>query len=223
MASHSLLGLFLQEQLPTVNVIFFGGDGELGSLMRNYLKIRVRQTRSRLRMAPGIDYHMLVKAPLHVLIEVECNNDTQSMKQTALSTACPGIIQNHNVSKQDLVTMKHNINTLDPDTVYWVSVAAVSQYGKGYTADLNVTTLHEGEINVSSHSESNSMTTIIIVSIACSTLMVIALLAAGTVIIIKRKRASRCKSDTDAGSTYMDLPCKTDENHYDTLAVTSIN
>ncbi|KAL3881782.1 hypothetical protein ACJMK2_028175, partial [Sinanodonta woodiana] len=141
--------------------------------------------------------------------------------QTSLSIACPIETQYQSVSKEDLVLAKHNVNILDPDTVYWISVAAVNQYGKGYAADLNVTTLHEGDSNVGGGSEPNSMSTIIIASIACGTLIVIALTVAGTIIIIKRKRASQCSSDTVVDSTYMDLPCKTNEDHYDTLNVTS--
>ncbi|KAL3881787.1 hypothetical protein ACJMK2_028180, partial [Sinanodonta woodiana] len=137
--------------------------------------------------------------------------------QTSLSISCSNITQYQSVSEQDIVVTKQNVNTLDPDTVYWIKVAAVNQYGIGYAADLNVTTLHDGDLNVGSHSEPKNMTTIIIASVGGGTLILIALTAAGTIIIIKRKRASQCSSDTVVDSTCMDLPVKTNEDQYDTL------
>ncbi|KAL3881785.1 hypothetical protein ACJMK2_028178, partial [Sinanodonta woodiana] len=78
------------------------------------------------------------------------------------------------------------------------------------------------DLNVGSHSEPNTMTTIIIASVGCGTSIVIALTAAGTIIIIKRKRASKCKNDNVVDTTYMDLPNKSNANQYDTtLEVTS--
>ncbi|KAK3596072.1 hypothetical protein CHS0354_035145 [Potamilus streckersoni] len=79
---------------------------------------------------------------------INCSTGCKSAfpNQTVISPACKEKTKYQNVDKTELLSRRNFTASLNPDTEYTVSVAAVNQGGKGHTEDIKKNTWEEGRI-----------------------------------------------------------------------------